>query len=654
MEMTVEQQRALAVAAARARAAAAAQNGGVAPAGGKGDFQPMAPGVAKPTQDLPDETSGLESALFGAADMGTGGTVDEISAWLSHVLDGKDYDQALEHARNRMKTAQIEHPIANVGGGVAGAVPIALTGLGVSPAGTGLFGRVAVGGLAGLGQGAVHGYGSGEGDPMNRLVNAATEGGIGSLVGGAIPALGWSVGKLAQALRQMRLPQASDPALFAGRALEREGLTPAAAASALDDLGPQAMLADAGINLQQQAGAIAATPGPGQKLLADTLKARQAGANGRIVSDVDNILGPAPVPSRVDAGIQANQGALSPEYEQALAGARAVDTAPIAEGLDAQAVNLRGPAQKAVQRVRTMLNVAGEDALDPNPRTLLETRKAIDGMLTTEADPNAVRALTAARGQIDDVLANAVPGLKNVDAKFAELARQREALAQGANVLDSGKTAVRPSELIDQVLQAGDSRLPGPSGVPFRLSQGARAEIDRLIGTTSNDLVALQRLVKGEGSWNRDRLATLFGQDKADALLKVLDREKLFSDTNTNVLRNSLTAARQSAQADLGIGAGGAMDPKKGIVRNALNINLGDAATAALDKLTAGLTAARKERVIRDLAGILTAQGPERSAALQELAKTLSASRAGQTVDRVTTGVLTPMSRALVPMLAGH
>ena len=622
----------------------------------KGDFSGFAEGV-QPHGQTPDnqlvenKPSALDAFILNAADMAGFGSIDEMAAYIKSLLDGSDYAGNLDKNRGFLGHAQSEHPVASIAGGVAGAVPLALTGIGAAGEGAGLGARMLSGALAGGGTGALHGFGSGEGGPGNRAVQGAKEGIIGGGIGAAIPAIGAGIGKVVQALKGARIPITNDPALSIGKAITREGLTPADAGQILDNLGPEAMLPDVGMNVQQQAGGIAATPGEAQKLLADAIKARQQGANGRILSGVDEVLGAAPVPSQVDEGLQASQRLLGPQYEEALAGSRAVDTSAIANDLDAQAVNLRGAAQRAVQRVRDMLNVTGDDVLDPNPRTLLETRKAIDGILATEADPNAIRVLTAARGQIDDVLGNAVPGLKNVDAQFAELARQREALAQGANVLDSGKTAIRPSELMDQVMQAGPI---GPSGVPYRLSQGARAEIDRLLGTHGNDVVKLADIIKGEGSWNRQRLATLFGQDKADALIRILDREKTYQQTANAVLGNSLTAARLSAQRDLGIGAGGAMDKPAGVIRSLLNLKPGDAVSSAIDKVTAGLASARKEQAIGEMARMLTAQGPERQAAIQKIAEALAALQAGQGADRAATMLLTPVGRALVPQLAGH
>jgi hypothetical protein len=368
------------------------------------------------------------------------------------------------------------------------------------------------------------------------------------------------------------------------------------------------------------AGGIAATPGNAQKQLADAIFARKNAANSRIIGDVDNILGPAPVPSQVDAGIVANQRILGPSYDKVLEGAQAVDTSNIANRLDAAIVNLRGPAQSAV--------------------------KKIDGLLETETNSKVVQVLTDTRKRIDQVLADNVPGIKDLDAQYSELAKQRGALVSGQQVLDSGRTAIRPSELIDQVMQGSPV---GPSGVPFRLSQGARAEIDRLIGTTANDVNALKTALKGDGSWNRQRLATLFGQDKADALLKVLDRESTYATTANDVLGKSPTAARLSVQKDLGIGAGS--EKPAGIIQSAADIKLGTAGRAAIDKVTAGLSAARKEQVMSELAGILTAQGPARAAAIEKVAKALAASRAGETAERITTGVLTPFARVLAPQL---
>lgn len=376
--------------------------------------------------------------------------------------------------------------------------------------------------------------------------------------------------------------------------------------SRLDALGPDAVLADLGPNLQKQAQAIATMPGPGQKTVVDTLAARAAGRNSRIIDDVNETLGPAPIPSRVAAENLGNRKALVPEYAEAFRNSTAVDTVEIAQTLDSQIVNFRGDAQKALQKVRSMLDVHGEpDLLDPNPFTLFQVRNAIDGMLETEANSKVIAALTDTRRAIDAKLAESVPGIKKVDAKYEELARQGKALEKGQTLLDSGRTATRPAELIEEMVNGAQPKGVGvgPSAEPFRLTQGARAEIDRLIGTSVNDLNALKGALKGDGSWNRERLATLFGQEKADKLLAILDREVTYSRTEGDALGGSRTATLQAAQDEI---RGTTKDA--GVLENALNLKLGSSAARAGDKALGWIGKARRNATNAAVADALMAR----------------------------------------------
>jgi hypothetical protein len=168
------------------------------------------------------------------------------------------------------------------------------------------------------------------------------------------------------------------------RALRSDGLTPEQVTSKLAELGPDGVLADLGPNLQAQAGAVATTPGAGQKTVVDTLRARQVGAPDRLRTELDTTLGPAPVPSEVKAGLTEAQKALSPEYTAALASAKPVDTAALAKSLDEAIPTLRGDAQTAVTGVRKMLNkTGGEPVTDPV------------AIISAEMDPAARRELCA-------------------------------------------------------------------------------------------------------------------------------------------------------------------------------------------------------------------------------------------------------------------
>jgi hypothetical protein len=346
----------------------------------------------------------------------------------------------------------------------------------------------------------------------------------GTIVGGGLPALVKNAPSGMKAgARDMGVATKDMTRIV--KQMQADGMTPAQIQTRLAELGPDATLMDVGPNLRQEGQRIVAKGGEGRATITDALTARDQGANARIRSEIDTNLGPAPVPSRVDAGLKRTQQSLSPAYEAALSGGYAVDTTAISNDIQSMIANTRGEARSALERVRDMLRIQGTEVLDPHPRAALATRQAIDGMIGGTMDQNVKRVLGDFRKRLDTELGAAVPGLKAVDAKYADLAGQREAFDRGRSALDSGRTSPTPTDL---ALDAGKS-----PATRFRLSQGARADIERIIGTNANDRVALQRIIKGEGDWNPQKLATLFGQDKADRMLAVLERERTFADTAT-------------------------------------------------------------------------------------------------------------------------
>lgn len=384
----------------------------------------------------------------------------------------------------------------------------------------------------------------------------------------------------------------------------------------MDELGPNAMLADVSEEFKGMGGA-AASRVDSRGAIVDALNARDAGKNARLRSAMDTELGPAPLKADLEKGIAASQETLGPQYKEVFRNASRVNTKPIADALDTSIIDLRGDAQKAMQRVRGMLNVHGTDQLDPNPQTLFQTRQAIDDMLSTETAPKAVRALSEIRQRVDETLASAVPGIKDVDAKFAELARQKEGIQTGVQALDSGREALPPQQFSREFTDAANPQgtMVGPSAVPVRMRQGARAEIERIVGTKANDVNALQSLLKGEGDWNRDKLRTLFGQDKADRILKVVDAEKVMQNTRNSIVGNSATEQRRQGNKFLDDMASGSQIPTDSTVAGAT--------ARGAQKLVQSLMKANGEEKAAEAAKafgkLAVANGPERDAIVQAL-----------------------------------
>jgi hypothetical protein len=160
--------------------------------------QPSDMASRSPLGNLPQTKA--QSAGQGAADIGGMGFADELAAPIGAMISGDPYSDVLNEMRSQGAGAQEQNPgsylTGQVGGGiaqaVAGGLPALLRG------GQTMLGRVLAGMGVGGASGATHGAGTGT-DTQSRLKNAAIEGGIGTAVGGALPAIGAGAANLYRA-----------------------------------------------------------------------------------------------------------------------------------------------------------------------------------------------------------------------------------------------------------------------------------------------------------------------------------------------------------------------------------------------------------------------------------------------------------------------
>lgn len=471
---------------------------------------------------------------------------------------GERYDQALGIQRGKDKAFDDAHPIAstalNIAGGIGsgGAVLKAAPAIGnfvLGNGGASLGTRAAATiGSAG-GTGFVQGFGAGEEGASDRLKQGLVEGAVGAGTGAAMMPVASGFSKATQAVFKALSGESDDALSAMGKAgreyVVRELADPDKVTmlrGSLDDLGPEAMLADVSPDWLGVARGAAARPGT-RGMVVDPLNARSDMANTRLRGDVASNLGPDPVPSRINREIEGNMDQVAREYGPVMRERQTYDFSPITDDLENSVMRLRGDAQRDLQRVRGMMNVHGQDMVSTDPQIAFETRQAIDGMLKTEQNPKVISALTEARQMIDDGLRDSVPRIKEVDAQYHELGRQQEALGMGRPILNNEASAMRPEELSGYLMEGAnpEGMLVGPSGVPTRAKQGTLGEIYRAIGTKANDTTALRNIVRGEGDWNREKLGMLFGQEPADNVLNAIDRETVFGDTANRVTRGSDT-----------------------------------------------------------------------------------------------------------------
>jgi hypothetical protein len=533
-----------------------------------GDIERMLAQMPAAAQ-APSRPGMLESFARGGGQGATLGTGDEIYAAGAGAVAkargqdfGPEFERQLAETQANNRRAKEENPWTYAAGEALGVIPglvyggtTALGAKALGLVGRNLATRSVASAASGAAIGAVQGGAGTDGTIDERLRGAGNGVAWGSTFGAAGPAVGQAVGAginaAGQALRpsvpgvskQAATMLADDIANSGGEAAIRQRLA---------ELGPDAMLMDASPSTMGRAQGLAVLPDT-REMMTAPLVARNQGTNQRLASELDGALGRSPVPSQVEAGLAASRDAVGEGYGPVFEGARALDTSRLADTLDTMLVDLRGPARDGVARARGYLNIPGSRELDPNPRALFETRQAIDGLMQGETNTKVLGQLGFVRQAVDDHLRAAVPGIKDVDGRFQELSRQSEGLQRGSQVLDSGKTAVRPVELADEITRAvnPDGQLVGPSASAYRMRQGTRAEIDRLVGTRANDLEALKQAVKGDGDWNRVKLAQLFGDAEAGRVFNAVDREAAFRDAYEKVVENSQTAQRTFAAGEV-------------------------------------------------------------------------------------------------------
>lgn len=569
--------------------------------------------------------STVDNLVRSAANGMTFGLADKFAGGMDAVTgQAPSYDEGVKAQRARTEALpQAERLTGEIAGGLAGGVGLAKSGVTLAGrVGPGLFRRILGFGAEGGAYGAAHGAGNTFSDnPSDYVENAKKGAQVGALIGGSLPAVGSAASGAYRAANAFVGPRVGNASPGASAMLRTAAQADEAGLRNLETMGPDAMLVDAGpamLGLGQ--GAVTGT-GSGRSRLVNALRERDANTVPRINQALDEAIGPAPRPSQIEAEIAQNVQRVIPEYNGPFDASRPVNTQAIADELDHAIQTLRGPAQQAIRRVREYLNVPraegarGAPELDTNPFALFQTRQAIDTLLETEQSARVIAQLTRARGLIDGELAQAVPGIKQVDAKYAELMRQGEGLQRGGQVFDTGKTATRPADLADE-LRAGalpQGEQVGPSAVPVRVRQGARAELDRLVGTHANDLNALERKLGTPQDWNAQKFAEIFGEGAHNKVAETLINNRRFRQAFQDIVQNSQTAQRQ--------GAAKAMEGTQGgnVPQDTTITGLGLRALNAMSRAIAGASTTATKNEIGE---ILAAEGPEVQRIARELLRT--------------------------------
>ncbi len=488
--------------------------------------------------------------------------------------------------------------------------------------------------LTGMGYGAL--YGAGQGEGTDRLWEAGKGMAIGGAVAPAAVPIAHGVSSGVVSLANRMTPR---PAALQGyergavdrvaRAVTDDELAPQYA-QRVSELGPEGMLADMGPNLQAQTSAIANTPGGGMTRVARALQDRRDGAADRIRTDVDQALGPAVnIPETIHATQQHYRQVALPHRQQfqhspvpftpALEDTLGVLThEPRVLAVAARYAAIDPAAGPRQFFARQLPNGQYEITRVPNATEWDYVKRALDG-LSQRPDLNDQRiygALAArVRSQVDEAISPGAPqdsAWARARALESEDFQMRDSVAAGRHAFNQSLT---PDQMRAEMYGVGQPPVGGMSAAQvdgYRL--GARDQVRTIMGnaaTSHGENAAAAARSKLGSDYAREKLDLVAGPQAASQLTRRLDAETVFDQTRHNVLQNSRTALRQSAQQEFP-GPTSKADMARNVGQRSGAGMVVEGGARLLNALTNGAINERRIRIARDAAEMLIAQGQAR------------------------------------------
>lgn len=531
-------------------------------------------------QQIPQAADDIARAVANGV---TFGFADKIAGYLG----GEGTEAERELSRQAQERAGLAYNAAELAGGLrtalsAGNAGLSLIGAGGTGSMTGIGGLAARTGLASL-EGA--GYGG-----LSALGNdTSLAQGIG--MGAAFGAGGNLAGEGIQAgINAFRNSGATNRAReYLQRAAGNDAITPASAASSLDELGASATLADLGPNMRAQGAAIATTPGEGQSVIRGALGDRSAGASDRINKSLSKSMGGRQnVVELVDDIVAKRSAEVEPLYS-------ASRNLPVQNNEVLDALLSRPSAKSAVASAKRNMLDRGEvfDINNPTVGMLDEIKKSLDGkigMSVRAGDNSRVAPLTDIKNQIVEFADSVSPDYAKARSVFSSEAKVVDALADGVKAFDNN---LSPDALRKYVAGLDDASREA-------YISGARQKVQNVMGTARNDAAAVRTLFnKG---YNAEKLSILLGDDAAKQILNTVKSEDVFQATKNAILGGSDTKAKIASNSLI---AGG--EDTGSIIKSLLNLNLGDASVSAANKAFSGIVGARNNATNAEIARMLIA-----------------------------------------------
>ncbi len=517
----------------------------------------------------------VEDVFRSVAHGATLGGSDEAAAFMSDLTGiggtpgaapGYEGELAAQRARDE------EIPLATrISGEIAGALVNPLTRASLPAKAPGWLNAVGLGALYGGG----YGFGASEGGLENRSEQATNMALIGGGTGLALypvaKGVEWAVRKGWEALSRAMNPEKAATAAVA-QAVRRDQMTPERVEARLRNLGPQAMIADAGgQNVRGVARAAAGTPGVAANRASIALNQRARGEAGRISEAQGGLRsGGDDFYAARDAFITDMEKRAAPLYEQAYGEFPALMTPALQRIISGKA------GQKALREAADILEnevsagrlpagilaevrVAAQGGGTLSLRAWDHVKRGLDSLLDQSKNRNVLTGKLTGRGfSLDTVRRSLLKELDRVTGgtkgTYAQARKIYSGDAEAIRALDVGRKVLnKDPELITREIAALSE-----SGKEAYRTGAARAIMD--VAERTGDTASAANRLFGNAR-NRARFRAIFpDQESFHIFQRALTQEQRFSQTKNFILSGSQTAPRTAGAADLGAaGSVGAM-----------------------------------------------------------------------------------------------
>ncbi|WP_374327314.1 hypothetical protein [Paracoccus pantotrophus] len=482
-------------------------------------------------------------------------------------------DQARDAWRATSKAMDQERPWQSAGlqlaGGITATVP-ALMAAGPGIAAESLGGNMLRGGLLGLGEGVVRGFGRGENNANERFGTGITDMVLGGAVGAAIPAVAQGAGAAYRGARNALAEYRGIGQVANDLGISRRAGRLLSDTLEMDDAArmrnalrrPDAMLADAGPSTQGALDAVIQSPGEGARTALGRIDDRAAAAGQRLVGELDRTMGaPQGLNAAQGAIRQGTAGARSAAYDAAYS--KPIDYASEA-GMRLEGLLRRVPG-KAIQDANRLMQLDGDTSRQilasiaddgsvtfrrmPDVRQWDYIKRALDQAAASGEGQGALggqtpmgRAYQGLSRTIRDTVADAVPEYRTALDTAADAIGQVQGVKFGAQMMRPGVTREEVADF-----------LKGATGAErAAVKQGVRQQIDdtianvRAVATDPNidARQAYKAMTDMSSPSARAKLEMLLG-DEWPAVKQALDDTAQALGLRARVATNSRTFGRQ-------------------------------------------------------------------------------------------------------------